>query len=84
MVENFECFKILFVDNFGFKYDCNEGTADPDNADKLGQIEVSLAEVVQGRLRHGKKLQQCPVREAVIYVTARETVDCRVRGLSEF
>ena len=61
-----------------FSYDCVIDL-DTRSTIELGQVEISLAEVVQGRLRHGKKMQKCTTRDAVLYVSARETVDCRVR-----
>ena len=61
------------------RYDCDEGTANPDDADNLGMLEITVAEIVQGRLRNGKSLQKSDRKEAMIYVSARETVDCRVR-----
>ncbi|XP_063717504.1 copine-3-like [Symsagittifera roscoffensis] len=58
-------------------YDCDDATSNPDKADKLGQLKVSVAEVVQGRLRQGRLLEKSGNGKSKIHVTARETVDCR-------
>ena len=63
---------------FLIRYDCDDATSNPDKADKLGQLKVSVAEVVQGRLRQGRLLEKSGNGKSKIHVTARETVDCRV------
>ena len=63
-----------------FSYDCDEGLSNPKKADELGSIKVNLSEIVQGHLRHGRLLDDSGNKNATLYVTARETVDCRVSG----
>ena len=59
-------------------YDCDSASDDVSHHDKLGHLEVSLAEVVQGRLERGKLLNDSGNKTATIFVTARQSVDCRV------
>ncbi|XP_075260600.1 copine-8-like [Convolutriloba macropyga] len=58
-------------------YDCDEGLSNPKKADELGSLRVTLAEVVQGHLRNGRLLEESGNKQATLFVTARETVDCR-------
>ncbi|XP_075252617.1 copine-3-like [Convolutriloba macropyga] len=65
-------------------YDCDDSKNDPDKADKLGTLTVSVAEVVQGRLRGGRPLAKSGDSNSKIYVTARETTDCRQNYVFSF
>ncbi|XP_075252621.1 copine-8-like isoform X2 [Convolutriloba macropyga] len=64
-------------------YDCDNSKNEPDKADKLGSLTVSVAEVVQGRLRDGRILEKAG-QYSRIYVAARETVDCRQNYVFNF
>ncbi|XP_063721552.1 copine-5-like [Symsagittifera roscoffensis] len=59
-------------------YDCDSSSGSLDHHDKLGHLEVSLAEVVQGRLAtQGKLLVDSGNTHAKIFIRAQQTVECR-------